>query len=315
MYNVIFSSFFFTDMTMSSKPTDTQSTFVAEETAAAEEATNNKPVKKQTTRKVFSHQAQLELENAFRISPYLTAWKRQCLSQKLSLTERQVRVWFQNRRMRIKSERRLQQRQTNSTHQNTNKYSPPPDYMSAITTTTSVACFESSPCSVNGIATQPYTTFDANQFQASQLPIYTNSNGCSGDGFYTQPTPQIQPFDYTNSSYFNGKTNNYQSSYYGSQQQQQQQQQLQLPQPLHHITQISQQQQQQQQQLQQQHMFPQQISPVLHQHQAVVSRQDNETENFLNNFDISELRALTTTASFQTDNTAVDILSAYGSVI
>ena len=63
------------------------------------------PPKKQTTRKVFSHAAQLELENAFRMSPYLTAWKRQCLSQKLNLTERQVRVWFQNRRMHIRSER------------------------------------------------------------------------------------------------------------------------------------------------------------------------------------------------------------------
>ena len=293
---------------MSSKPETTQSTFVPEEAAVAE-ISNNKPVKKQTTRKVFSHQAQLELENAFRMSPYLTAWKRQCLSQKLSLTERQVRVWFQNRRMRIKSERRLQQRQTNSNHQNTEKFSPPPDYMSAITTTTTAPCFESNTSSVNGIATQPYTTFDANQFQASHLPIYTNSNGCLG-GFFTQLTPQ--QFNYTNSSYFNGKTNNYQSPYYNISEQQQQQQQIQLPQPLHHLAQHQPQQLQQQQQ--QQQMVPQQISPVL-QHQPVVSRQDNETENFLNNFDISELRALTTSASFQIDNTPVDILSTYGSVI
>ena len=269
-------------------------------------ATNNKnanpspsTTKKQTTRKVFSHQAQLELENAFRASPYLTAWKRQCLSQKLSLTERQVRVWFQNRRMRIKSERRLQQRQTTANHRNTIdpackavEFSPPPDYMTAITTTQQCFVSNSNNC---GVVTQPYTTtFLSNQFATSSthLPIYTNTVSSMNE-FYTQPPTTSTPFNYNSSVFFNvGKNNTFQSPSTSFHMQQQHQPRFELQQlPL-----LDQQQVPQLQQLPQQQQHPLQ--------------QDNETENFLNNFDIRELRALTTPSSFQTE----DILP-YGSVI
>jgi len=142
--------------------------------------------KKASTRKVFSHSTQVELETAFRISPYLTAWKRQCLSQKLGLTERQVRVWFQNRRMRIKSEQRHQRRlsgsksnksnnSSNGSSSNSNspianhsyrtKASPPPDYATAI-------------------ATSGYNTLDTANYTSSlvlpqmqQQPTFTYSDG------------------------------------------------------------------------------------------------------------------------------------------
>ncbi|XP_057290213.1 homeobox protein mab-5-like [Hydractinia symbiolongicarpus] len=54
----------------------------------------NKEKIKTRTRKVFEQSTQLQLEMEFRSSSYLTSWKRQDLSEKLNLSERQVRVWF-----------------------------------------------------------------------------------------------------------------------------------------------------------------------------------------------------------------------------
>lgn len=83
-------------------------------------------------RKVFSQFAQRELETEFQRSPYLTAWKRQQLAQKLNLTERQVRVWFQNRRMRNKNDEKNRKKSPSTkktpaqkTDLNTDKQSTP----------------------------------------------------------------------------------------------------------------------------------------------------------------------------------------------
>ena len=63
-----------------------------------------------SSRKVFDQSTQIELELEFRVSHYLTAWKRKYLARKLNLTERQVRVWFQNKRMRLKSDGKTSKR-------------------------------------------------------------------------------------------------------------------------------------------------------------------------------------------------------------
>lgn len=63
-----------------------------------------------SSRKVFDQSTQIELELEFRVSHYLTAWKRKYLAGKLNLTERQVRVWFQNKRMRLKSDGKTSKR-------------------------------------------------------------------------------------------------------------------------------------------------------------------------------------------------------------
>ncbi|GFY63557.1 homeotic protein empty spiracles [Trichonephila inaurata madagascariensis] len=53
-------------------------------------------------RTAFSSSQLLELENAFEKNHYVVGSERRKLSQKLRLTETQIKVWFQNRRTKLK---------------------------------------------------------------------------------------------------------------------------------------------------------------------------------------------------------------------
>jgi len=72
-------------------------------------------------RTAFSPTQLLKLEHAFESNQYVVGAERKTLAQQLSLTETQVKVWFQNRRTKHK---RMQQEDGDSKSGGGNQHSP-----------------------------------------------------------------------------------------------------------------------------------------------------------------------------------------------
>jgi len=65
----------------------------------------DQPEKSKRSRTAFSAEQLIYLEEYFKKKPYLDRTPRAALSIALNLSERQIKIWFQNRRMRAKKER------------------------------------------------------------------------------------------------------------------------------------------------------------------------------------------------------------------
>ncbi|KAL2078952.1 hypothetical protein ACEWY4_024696 [Coilia grayii] len=74
----------------------------SEDNADPQKCKKPKALAKKKTRTIFSKRQIFQLESTFDMKRYLSSAERACLANSLQLTETQVKIWFQNRRNKLK---------------------------------------------------------------------------------------------------------------------------------------------------------------------------------------------------------------------
>uniref|UniRef100_A0A3Q1B1R4 Homeobox domain-containing protein n=1 Tax=Amphiprion ocellaris TaxID=80972 RepID=A0A3Q1B1R4_AMPOC len=99
-------------------------------------------------RVVYTDHQRMELEKEFQYNRYITMRRKSELSMALSLSERQVKIWFQNRRAKERkiTKKRLQQSQQASTT------TPTPPVLGGVTDTHNTTSPRSDKATVHSIS-------------------------------------------------------------------------------------------------------------------------------------------------------------------